>query len=142
MTSRVPHRTIPQLEGEIMRLKAKRAELTQRISYLGRAIRYQLQHRRPGDVERFWSYVDRSEHPRGCWIWTGLARPTPSIQWKGRQRSARAVAWELDGHRARLLPGQRLEVRCGLRMCVRPAHLVPGRVRLAFPGDRRRERVA
>lgn len=142
MTRTVPHRTIPELESEILRLKTKRAELTARISRLGRAIRYQLQHRRPGDQARFWSYVDRSEHPRGCWIWTGLARPTPSIWWKGRVRSARAIAWELDGHRAALRPGQRLEVRCGLRMCVRPAHLVPGRVRVAFPGDLKRERVA
>jgi hypothetical protein len=73
--------------------------------------------------ERFWSKVDRSAGPNGCWLWLssksthgyGLARV------EGRREAAHRVAWRLSGRTVDL--SLTLDHLCRTRACVNPSHL-------------------
>lgn len=75
----------------------------------------------------FWSRVDRSAGPDGCWPWTGHVSPTsgygdvPARYASGKRSTAHRHAWKLHNC---CDPGQ-LQVlhRCDFRVCCNPAHL-------------------
>ena len=76
-------------------------------------------------AERFWSQVDKTTTPTGCWEWTGHrnARGYGRIRINGRRRYAHHVALELAGY---IIPFKGLQVRhyiCDNPPCCRPSHL-------------------
>jgi hypothetical protein len=75
-------------------------------------------------MDRFWSKVDRSQGPAGCWLW--LRKPNkagrPIFQIGGRSVYAYRVAYELLI--APLSDSAHLHHKCENPMCVNPAHLV------------------
>lgn len=81
----------------------------------------------PADRERFWSKVDRTTDPSGCWLWTaGTAHfGYGAYQWRGQVRRAHRVAYVL-AHGA--IPEDRPTIRhrCDRPQCCNPAHLVAG----------------
>ena len=72
---------------------------------------------------RFWSSVDRSSHPRGCWIWTGAVDAIGYAKFSGYPFTtmAQRVAWELIRGE---IPTTGLLVRrnCDDLRCVNPDH--------------------
>lgn len=75
--------------------------------------------------ERFWSKVDKSPHPQGCWVWLGY------INADGYGK-ARHGASQIGAHRAVYLrsglqipEGLELDHLCKNRACVNPDHLEP-----------------
>lgn len=72
--------------------------------------------------ERFWSKVDRRGADE-CWSWQGGAgqHRQPIMMIKGRNRSARRVAWEIQ--KGELLPPTRhVATTCGTQDCVNANH--------------------
>jgi len=79
--------------------------------------------------ERFWSKVDKSAGPNGCWIWTGTAstfghgairvggRDTPKI-------GAHRLSYIL--HHGPIPDGMLVCHRCDVPGCVNPSHLFVG----------------
>jgi hypothetical protein len=87
----------------------------------------------PTTYDRFWSNVDRTAGPTGCWPWTG---PTNAdgvgvFKIRGRRTTARRYAYRMDqGDPGRL----RVVTRCGNPVCVSPRHLTarePGWIALS-----------
>lgn len=79
-------------------------------------------------IRSFWSQVDMSSGPDGCWLWTGLLSldgfprfVIPGMS--GRQRAAR-MAYQLQY--GPLEPGMVVWQRPEERFCVNPAHLLVG----------------
>lgn len=86
----------------------------------------------PDDVvaERFWSKVDRSAGPDGCWPWLGFVDPAVGYgrtSWQGKTVGAHQLAHEL-GHGWRPAGGHALYVchHCDHPTCCNPAHLYAG----------------
>jgi len=79
------------------------------------------------DEARFWSRVDRSAGPNGCWIWPGYKDRCGygSSRWPGggrRVRQAHRVAWFYT-HGSFPDPSMHLDHLCRVRACVNPSHL-------------------
>lgn len=76
----------------------------------------------------FWSHVDRSAGPEGCWVWTGHhsshGSPVFSIPGLAANRSAMRFAYTLT--HGPLPPGRRVWQTCEGSFCVNPAHLGAG----------------
>lgn len=76
----------------------------------------------------FWSNVDRSAGPDGCWLWTGRVardgRPRFAIPGLSSNRSAARTAYELTF--GPLAPGMCVWQRRDEPLCVNPAHLTAG----------------
>lgn len=86
------------------------------------ASREKARHRvRPDRAAVFWTRVDKQ--PGGCWVWKGYLRPNGygTFSWRGHQRLAHRVAWEIAG---RVLdPALTLDHLCRNRACVNLDHL-------------------
>lgn len=73
----------------------------------------------------FWSKVQRSAHPTGCWLWSGATvNGYGNVWFEGRAHMAHRVAWLLS--RGDIPPRHRVGQSCRNRLCVRPEHLVTG----------------
>jgi len=72
--------------------------------------------------DRFWSFVEKSPDPEGCWIWKGpRLRGYGKFNGGGRTYIAHRLAWELIN--GEIPPGAELDHTCHNRGCVNPAHL-------------------
>lgn len=73
--------------------------------------------------ERFWSRVDKSSEPDGCWLWTGCRYPSGYGQIRlqdGTRDGTHRVSFRLSERE----PGRFfVHHRCGNPPCVNPAHL-------------------
>jgi hypothetical protein len=79
--------------------------------------------RDPRLLDRFWSAVELSELPDGCWQWLGPRRPRnyPAFFIGPRSVGAARVAWYIAT--GELPRGGRVRHECGNEECVRPSHL-------------------
>lgn len=78
---------------------------------------------------RFWSKVDKTSHPNGCWVWKGRLRNGYGSFWigtkaTGKDRYAHRVAYELLV--GPIPAGLDLLHSCDNPPCVNPAHTNPG----------------
>jgi hypothetical protein len=85
----------------------------------------------PEDAARFWSKVQKSDDPNGCWLWTGGTHPSGYGRTviNGRPKYTHRVSLEL--HLGRQLEEGMIvlhapHAQCGNRLCVAPHHLREG----------------
>jgi hypothetical protein len=72
--------------------------------------------------ETFWSKVDRSAGPDGCWPWLGARKDAyGSVD---RSDRAHRAAFQLSG--GVIPPGQLVRHLCHNTLCCNPAHLAAG----------------
>lgn len=75
--------------------------------------------------DRFWTKVDRTSDPAGCWLWRGFIMPNGYGQTylDGGHKYAHRVAYEeVVGP---IPEGLQIDHLCRIRNCVNPAHLEP-----------------
>ena len=84
------------------------------------------EHTKPiGAVSRFWGKVDKSTHPKSCWVWTGCTRGGYGrFRVSGRHESAHRFSFEI--HNGPIPEGQLVCHRCDNPPCCNPAHLFLG----------------
>lgn len=82
---------------------------------------------------RFWSRVDKTTTPEGCWLWTGPVHGDGygAITNKGRSCSAHRISWEL--HFGPIPKGEGyfgtcVCHTCDVQLCVAPHHLFLGSI--------------
>jgi hypothetical protein len=81
----------------------------------------------PRQIERFWSHIDRTTDPDGCWLWKRSRSHNGYGQWGGtiggRHRVVRShrVAYELT--HGEVPDGKQVCHTCDVRHCCSPKHL-------------------
>lgn len=85
-----------------------------------------IPHQKPTFSERFWSNVDKSTGPDGCWLWTaGHSMGYGIVNVFGKSVRVHQVAWELCGNPAPA-KGRNIRHSCNVRDCCNVAHLSIG----------------
>jgi hypothetical protein len=76
----------------------------------------------------FWSMIDKTTDPGGCWYWTGgtTVHGYGQTFWNGKMVKAHRVAWELT--RGPIPEGQCVCHTCDCRICCRGSHLWLGSI--------------
>ncbi len=77
-------------------------------------------------LARFWSQVEKSPEPEGCWLWKGRVNHRGHgflvVVRNQEVRRAHRLSWEI--HRNVTLSSERLiGHKCGNKSCVNPDHL-------------------
>jgi len=91
---------------------------------------YAWAHLVAGCLERFWRHVTTSDHPDGCWEWTGA-----KSRGGGKPNGAWYTTFKINGRIAvrahifvcvaegRMIRGHHVDHTCRNTLCVRPSHL-------------------
>lgn len=77
----------------------------------------------------FWTRVDKTSDPQGCWLWTGQIQSNGYgvIKWCNKNKRAHRLAYLLTGHTIPEGLILRHSEHCvGKRHCCNPDHLTPG----------------
>lgn len=77
------------------------------------------------EIARFFSKVDQSSSPRGCWTWSGYHDPNGySVFSTSHRRAVRAARWSWEFHAGRDIPvGLEVRRECRNHECANTAHL-------------------
>lgn len=107
-----------------------RTAISQNQVYCSHACKVESQRKHvptDADVDRFWSFVDRSGGPDACWEWQGSQHPDGygKIGWPGRKSPSISsrVAFEIANGRP---PVGMVRHICDNPPCCNPAHLLEG----------------
>ncbi len=81
-------------------------------------------------VAAFWTRVDKSTTPEGCWLWTGMKNPAGyGMCFDGKPIAAHRFSWNL-AHPDNPCTGLVVCHVCDVPACVNPAHLFLGTTRI------------
>lgn len=78
------------------------------------------------DVERFWSKVDKTSDPNGCWLWLDHIKATGYGEFRDGKKKVRAHRFAYEIIFGSIPKGMHLMHNCDRRNCVNPWHMTVG----------------